>query len=107
MGTRFYSANENAIEFLRDEDRMTVTFSDPHFIAVVKRLAKKYPDQVEIMALPSNNGGYIYAHLPVSFLQVRFPGVQPALNEEQREMYSNMMKGINEKKNKAKEQEQK
>lgn len=85
MGTRFYSANENAIEFLRDEDRMTVTFSDPHFIAVVKRLAKKYPDQVEIMALPSNNGGYIYAHLPVSFLQVRYPGNYPERTEEQKD----------------------
>lgn len=84
MGTKFYSANENAIEFLRDEDRITVTFSDPHFIAVVKRLAKKYPDQVEIVALPSNNGGYIYAHLPISFLQIRYPGKQPEKTEEQK-----------------------
>lgn len=85
MGTRFYAANENAIEFLRDEDRMTVTFSDPHFIAVVKRLAKKYPDQVEIMALPSNNGGYIYAHLPVSFLRLQVPASAPTLTAEQKD----------------------
>jgi len=100
MGTKFYAANENAIEFLRDEDRMTVTFSDPHFIAVIKRLAKKYPDQVEIMALPSNNGGYIYAHLPVSFLQIRFPGIQPERTEEQIKEASERMEKIIEKQRK-------
>lgn len=84
MGTKFYAANENAIEWLTGEDRITVTLSDRHFIAVVKRLAKKYPNDVEITGLPSNNDGYLCAHLPLSFLQFRYPGDQPEKTEEQK-----------------------
>ena len=101
MGTRFYSANENAIEWIRGEGRITVTFSDPHFIKTIKRLAKRYPNEVEILALPSYNGGYICAHLPVSFLQIRSPGVQPQKTEDQLEELSNRMKTVNESRRKG------
>lgn len=103
MGTRFYSANENAIEWIRGEDRITVTLSDKEMINTVKRLAKKYKNDIEIIALPSNNDGYLYARLPLSFLQIRYPGVRPEPNEEQSEMYRNLMKGINDRRKKAKE----
>lgn len=81
----FYSNNENAIEWLKGDERITVTLSDQHLWAVVRRLAKKYPDKVEVLAEPKENGGYMYAHLPLSFLQIRDPGKRPDVSEEQRE----------------------
>lgn len=94
MGTRFYSANENAIEFIRGEDKMTVTLSDEKMINTIKRLAKKYPDDVEIVALPSKNGGYLYAHLPLSFLKIQAKGKTPDIPDELREQRRQLMKDI-------------
>lgn len=80
----FYSNNENAIEWLKGDEDVTVTLSDHHLWSVVRRLAKKYPDKVAILAEPKENGGYMYAHLPLSFLQIRDPGRKPAATEEQK-----------------------
>lgn len=81
----FYANNENAIEWLQGNDRITVTLSDQHFWAVVRRLAKKHPDKVEILAQPKDNGGYMYARLPLAFLQIRDTGSRPEATDEQRE----------------------
>lgn len=80
----FYSNNENAIEWLRGDESITVTLSDPHFWAVVRRLAKKHPDKVQILAEPKENGGYMYAHLPVEFLRIQAPPRTPTVSDEQR-----------------------
>lgn len=94
MGTRFYSANENAIEWIRGEDRITVTLSDEKMINAVKRLAKKYPDEIEIVALPSKNGGYLYAHLPLSFLKIQAKGKTPDIPDDLREQRRQLMKAV-------------
>lgn len=94
MGTRFYSANENSIEWIRGENRITVTFSDEKMINTIKRLAKKYKDKVEIIALPSNNGGYIYAHLPLSFLRIQAEAKTPDIPDELREQRRELMKAV-------------
>lgn len=81
----FYANNENAIEWLRGDGRITVTLSDRRLINTVLRLAKKNPDQIEILARPEDNGGYLYAHLPLSYLRIQMPPRAPAVTEEQRE----------------------
>lgn len=88
----FYSNNENAIEWLKGDENITVTLSDQHLWAVVRRLAKKYPDKVAILAEPKENGGYMHAHLPLSFLQIRDPGRQPEKSQEQVDRAKELMK---------------
>lgn len=82
---KFYANNENAIEWLRGDGRITVTLSDRRLINTVLRLAKKDPDRIEILARPEDNGGYLYAHLPLSYLRIQMPPRVPAVTEEQRE----------------------
>lgn len=79
----FIANNENAIEWLRDQDRITVTLSDRKMINTVKRLSVKHPADVEILALPENNGGYLYARLPLSWLKIRDPGRRAEKTPEQ------------------------
>lgn len=81
----FYANNENAIEWLRGDGRITVTLSDRRLINTVLRLAKKAPDRIEILARPEDNGGYLYAHLPLSCLRIQMPPRTPFTTEEQRE----------------------
>ena len=74
------SATENVIEFLRGSETMTVTLSSGRFMGLIKKLAKRFPDQVEIIH-DKDESGYFLAHLPVSFLTFR-GSLQ--LTEEQR-----------------------
>lgn len=83
MSSIFQANNENCIEWLTGDEWITVSLSERHLWSVVRKLAKKYPDRVEILAEPKNNSGYMYAHLPIEFLQIRDPGRQPTKSEEQ------------------------
>ncbi len=83
MATYIYAPNENAIEFINGDQTMTVTLSDTRLSNRIKKLAKKYPDRVKIIASGKENGGYMYAHLPLDFLQIRPVAIQPKKTEEQ------------------------
>lgn len=96
MATNFYAPTENAIEFISNEDFMTVTISDVKLANRIKALAKKFPDLVTIHASGPKNGGYIYAMLPVDFLQIRPPAAQPRKTDEQIEEARKRMKRIND-----------
>ena len=96
MSSIFQATNENCIEWLTGDEWITVTLSERHLWSVVRKLAKKYPDRVEILAEPKNNSGYMYAHLPIEFLQIRDPGRQPAKSEEQIEAARERIKKIND-----------
>jgi hypothetical protein len=78
------NTNENVIEFLKDQKVMTCTFSQGRFITKVKRLAEKYPEEVEIVARNNarNNDGSIVAHNPVSYLKLS--NKSRTLTDEQR-----------------------
>lgn len=77
-----YEANENVIEFLRDEKTASVTFSQPRFISKVRKLAAQYPNEVMILHQPEDNHGYLVAHLPVRFIKLNNPTGN--LTEEER-----------------------
>lgn len=82
--TDYASSEENEIEFLKDDDRATVTFSQGRFISKIKRLAEEYPDDVKIIADNLSESGNTYclcASLPVSWI-VR-PGKPKELSEAQ------------------------
>ena len=86
---------ENAISWLKNSDRCTVTLSQGRYISKVEKLAKKFPEEVQIVA---RNKGSIVAHLPVSYIKINNP--KRELSEEEREMLSerakyNFKHGIN------------
>lgn len=58
---------ENVIEWLNNEDTISVTLYQVKYINKVKKLAIKYPDLVQILA--ENKDGSIFAHLPLKALK--------------------------------------
>lgn len=65
------------------------------YITKIHKLAKKYPEQVRIIAEPENNDGCIYCELPTSWLQIR-PPRKLDLTDEQREELSVRMAKMQE-----------
>lgn len=59
--------NENVIEWLDDEDTISVTFHQKRFVNKIKRLAN-IDENVTILAENSDNS--IFAHLPISYLKL-------------------------------------
>ena len=61
METCFDYVNRDMGYFSSDERR---------FITKIRKLKQKFPDQVQILAEPENNGGCIYCSLPSSWLKI-------------------------------------
>lgn len=74
------SVIENVLEFLKNSEDMYVTFSQKRFVTKIKRMAEKYPDEVEI--LRENPDGSIYAKMPVRALHLNL--VKREISEEQK-----------------------
>lgn len=73
-------AIENCIEFIRDSERATVSFSQGRYITKIKKLSEEYPEECEIVA--ENQDGSVYAHIPVAWIRIN-PGME--LTDEQKE----------------------
>ena len=80
------NCNENVIEFLKDEERATVTFSQGRYKSKIKRLAKAYPEECEIVA--ENPDGSLCAHIPVKWAKISLPR---KVSDEQREAFRTRM----------------
>ena len=78
---------ENAIEFIKDSNRATVSFSQGRYITRIKKLAAERPEECEIVA--ENKDGSICAHVPVSWVKI-IPTQQ--LTDEQREQRAEAMR---------------
>jgi hypothetical protein len=79
---------ENVIEWITGEDTISVTLSQTKHINKVERLAKKYPDLVQI--LKRNSDGSIFAHLPLKSLKLNI--ITNTLTEEQRKVRAERMR---------------
>lgn len=55
--------NENAIEFMTNGTKATLTFSQGRYKSVIRKLAEKHPEDCQIIA--DNEDGSICAHVPV------------------------------------------
>ena len=75
---------ENAIEWINGQERVTVTLSQGRYISKVKRLAEKFPEEVEIVKI--NEDGTILAHIPLSYIKIN--RASRNLTEEEREELS-------------------
>lgn len=83
---------ENAIEFLKDQERATVTFSQGRYITRIKNLAEKHPDKCEIVSISkiAGEGTVICAHIPMTWIRIN-PGQD--LTDEQREAIRKRLHG--------------
>lgn len=59
---------ENVIEFLRNDRTMTATLCQGKYVTKVKKLAERYPNEVQIVH--ENADGSIVAHLPTKALKL-------------------------------------
>lgn len=59
---------ENAIEWINGQDRVTVTLSQGRYISKIKKLASKFPEEVQIIAI--NADGTILAHIPLNYIKI-------------------------------------
>lgn len=70
---------ENVIEFIKDEKRATVTFSQGRYKSRIRKLAADHPEECRIIA--ENKDGSLCAHIPVSWVKISPPR---EISEEQR-----------------------
>lgn len=80
---------ENTIEFEKDSERATVTFSQGRYKTRIRELAKEHPDKCQIVAV--NKDGSIYAHIPVAWIRIN-PSKE--LTEEERKRLSEHARNI-------------
>ena len=59
--------NENVIEFLRNQERATITLCQPRFITRIRKLAQEYPEECKIIV--ENQDGSITAHIPTKWIK--------------------------------------
>lgn len=78
---------ENVIEWVKDEERATLTLSQRRTITRVKELSKSHPEKCQILA--ENEDGSVYAHIPVSWIKINPP---MNLSEEQRKKQAERMR---------------
>lgn len=76
----FTSERENVIEWIKNSDIATVTFTQGRYITKVKELADRYPDRVQIVK--ENEDGTLVAHIPVSAIKINI--IERNLSEEQK-----------------------
>ena len=87
-----FASHENVIEWLKDSKTATVTLSQGRYITKIKKLAKQYPDEVEIIR--ENKDGSLLAHIPVSYIKINNPP-RREYTEEQRAAMAERLRKIN------------
>ena len=75
---------ENVIEWIRNSPIVTVSFSQKRYISKLKKLAEKYPEDVQIVV--ENNDGSIVAHLPLKYIKISAPKKMSISDERRREL---------------------
>ena len=75
---------ENAIEFIRNSEMATGTFSQRRWITEMKKLAEQPKNNVEIVY--ENSDGSIVVHFPVSYLHVSNRKRESEMSDEQKEV---------------------
>lgn len=89
---KFINNNENVVEFLNNEETITVSFCMKKWVNKVKRLHEKNPNEVKIIA--ENKDGSICAKLPVKYLKISPPR---QISEEQKQAASERFRKMHSK----------
>lgn len=85
---------ENCIEWLNGQDTISVTLSQGRYISKVRKLAKKYPDLVQILA--ENDDGSIFAHMPLKSLKLNIISPKELGNDEKEKLVERLAQGKKE-----------
>mgnify|MGYP000200165442 CR=1 FL=1 len=80
---------ENVIEWLKNDNRATLSLSQRRTISKIEKLANEYPDECKITA--RNTDGTICAHVPVSWIKI---SPKRKVSEQQRVAASERMSKI-------------
>ena len=83
---------ENAIEFLKDEKRATVTFSQGRYKSRIRKLAAAHPEECQIVA--ENKDGSICAQIPVDWVKI---APLRTVSDERRELSRRVMQEFHSK----------
>lgn len=81
---------ENAIEFLKGQERATVTFSSEKWRNRLRKLQKEHPSEVDIV---TDDNIYTVGHIPTSWLKIHPPR---NMTEEQRLELADRMRKLRE-----------
>ena len=84
---------ENVLEWITNESTVTATITQGRTITKIKRLAEKFPDEVEI--IHTNADGSILAHLPLRAIKINLT-TKRELTEEQRLINSERLRKYRE-----------
>lgn len=74
-------SNENVIEWLTGQEKVSLTLGQEKHVKRVRRFAERFPDQVDIV---ENEDGSIFAHVPLSWIKIT-PPQKREYTEEERE----------------------
>lgn len=82
---------ENVIEWITGDKTVMASFSQKKYINRVKKMAKKYPEQIEICA--ENSDGSITAKMPLKAIHLtiyesRMPGQSETETEDEESEYN-------------------
>ena len=80
---------ENVIEFLKNSDTATLSFSQGKWMTKIRKLAEKYPDDVKII---NDSGKSLVAHIPVDYIKINNSkhNISEGYRDELRNRASNM-----------------
>ena len=74
--------HENAVEWIAGQRTCTVTLWTGRQQNRVVSLCKKHPDKAKVIAWPEENGGYLYARIPLTWLRFAAPTTREMTEEE-------------------------
>lgn len=75
--------HENAIEWIAGQRTCTVTLWSGKQQNRVAGLCKKHPDKAKVIAWPEENGGFLLARIPLTWLRFAAP-LRRELTEEEK-----------------------
>lgn len=78
--------SENVIEWLRNMDKATVSFTQMRMVSKIRKLAEEHPEDVQICV---DKGNSVVAHIPVKWVKVSPPR---QMSEEQKAAAAERMK---------------
>ena len=81
---------ENNIEFYYNSNRATASFTQGRYISRVKELAKRYPEECDIV---QNSDGSVLAHFPTNWIKLN-PPIE--LSDDQKKERADRLKKIRE-----------
>ena len=82
---------ETVVGYTNLDQYATFDSSETKWINKILKLKEKYPDEVEIICMPENNNGSIFAHIPKSWMKVS-PPKQVNYTEEQKAAMAERMR---------------